>query len=148
MTTAHVFAACYLAGLAVGAVCAAELPWWLSGGPAWVLLLTTIAADIISTPRWGVEKSKALGFGCFFGAMSGAAAADFAEVADLLIWPGHDSTAAMSAALGVGACWALASVLITPSYMTNTRHPAIVGAWLYIGTAVIAYAPLLAEAWS
>ena len=135
------FAACYLGGLLVGGLCAHVLPWWMSGSPGWAMLIT---ASIITAWRRPVDMRPTLcvGYGLFFGAMSGAAAVDFAEVADAITWPGHDSAAAMSAAVGVALAGAIG---LFDDHRCPQRNPAIIGLWLYMITVVIGYAPLLAE---
>ena len=142
------FAACYLAGLLVGGLCAHVLPWWMSGSPGWTLLIATV---LVSAWRRPVDTmpTRCVGFGLFFGAMSGAAAVDFAEVADAITWPGHDSASAMSAAVGVALASAI-GLFAGPRCQSryrpcNTSNPATFGLLLYITTVVIGYAPLLAE---
>lgn len=146
MTLAQIFAAAYLAGTCLGIVAADALPWWASGTPAWAMLFFAAAVTAWCSP-WDMRAGQSIGWGLFYGAMSGAAAADFAEVADLLVWPGHDETAAVSAAIGVAMCWAFVSVA-GPRCDCRPFRPIYVGFWMYLVTVVIGYAPIVREVMS
>lgn len=145
MNPAQLFAAFHLAGTCLGIVSGDLLPFWLSGAPAWTMLIIS-ALLTVWRYEWGMDKCRAVGFGLFFGALSGAAAADFAEVADALTWPDHDSAAAVSAALGVSFCWAFAAVAMP--FDRRPFRPTRVGLWLYVIALAVAYAPMLGDAWS
>lgn len=142
MNPAQLFAAFHLAGTCLGIVSGDLLPFWLSGVAAWSLGISAACfgyacGDLMRPARWTSHVAA----GLFFGALSGAAAADFAEVADALTWPGHDSAAAVSAALGVSFCWAFAAV----SARFSSFRAGSAGLWLYVAAVVPAYLPLLRE---
>ena len=144
MNPAQLFAAFHLAGTCLGIVSGDLLPFWLSGVAGWSLGISAACfgyacGENMRPARW----TRSVAAGLFFGALSGAAAADFAEVADALTWPGHDSAAAVSAALGVSFCWAFAAVAMP--LRRDPFRPTRVGLWLYVIALAVAYSPLLKE---
>jgi hypothetical protein len=145
MNTAQVFAALHLAGTCLGIAWADRMPWWLGGLPAYVIgLLTFVVGVQLGTWMRRAWWTDAAAWGVFWGAMTGALAADFAGIADWLTWPGHTSTLAVGAAITTSFAWAFASVAMPLDHARDIK-PARVGFALYLIVAVVSAAPLLVE---
>ena len=170
MTRAQIFAVGHSVGTAIGVASGTLLPWWASGvGPwaAWALASVAalafrrrLAAVIYERPanfpqiRQSVEFGRSVrvwwrhgATGLLWGGLAGAACADAAEVADLLLWPGHDSTPAVAAAIGVTLGWTVASVAVDPYPRDVRMRPMLVGLALYVAAVVMAAASILRGAW-
>ena len=155
MNAPILFALAYLAGTLAGIVSGLLLPWWASGGAAYLVgpgvfcLMFWRALKVVSTGdrpaipatvRFVVETDTAKGvaLGAFFGALAGAAAIDLAEVFPALQWPGHDIDGALLAIL-VGLAWAVGSVASDEEPISPFRA----GLGLYLVVIVLSLLPIL-----
>ena len=127
-----IFAWSFLQGTIGGIVGAVFLPWFVSG----VVAYTAVGMGLmLRVSRPGI-------LGMFFGALSGAAAADTAEVADLVFWPGHTSEWAITAVLVVALSW-LVGELVTPPDEVKDPSPFWTGLGLYVLTLVLCAGPVV-----
>jgi hypothetical protein len=133
-TDSIAFAFTYMLGTVGGIVCGLASPWWFSGAGAWMSLGLSF---LLGITRHGT-------MGLFFGMMSGALAADSAEILDGLLWPGHAAEWPITAA-GVVALACLLGEAVTPIEEREPCRPMVTGCGLYLVVLALCFGPAVWE---